>query len=352
MPIFDQGYQHWQGRLTGHAWRWLTISRHGVRTHLRNRWVRLVVLFALFPALVLAAFLCIWGLIEQKTNQALLQMLPFLPDAIKNAPREFRVPIWTLAYDYFFQVEMFFIMILVVIVGPGLISQDLRFNALPLYFSKPLRRIDYFVGKLGVIGFYLGAVAVVPAVFAYVLGLGFSLDLGVVRDTGGVLLGSIGYGVVIMLSAGTLMLAMSALSRNSLYVGAIWVGIWLISGAAGSILSETVRADWCPLASYTANLQRIGQALLGTDIAEKRIRDTMLPPEAAVAVSQIQGPRQSGKGGAAPPRPHRGRGPGGVEQQQHRPSPRWYWCAGVLLGLFGLSSWILTTRVKSLDRLK
>ena len=74
-------------------------------------------------------------------------------------------------------------MILVLLVGPGLISQDLRFNALPLYFSRPLRRFDYFLGKLGVIGFFLGAVAIVPAVVAYVLGVVFSLDLGVVRDT-------------------------------------------------------------------------------------------------------------------------------------------------------------------------
>ena len=31
MPIFDQGYQHWSGTLSGHSWRWLTITRHGVR---------------------------------------------------------------------------------------------------------------------------------------------------------------------------------------------------------------------------------------------------------------------------------------------------------------------------------
>jgi hypothetical protein len=31
MPIFDQGYQHWSGALSGHAWRWLVITRHGVR---------------------------------------------------------------------------------------------------------------------------------------------------------------------------------------------------------------------------------------------------------------------------------------------------------------------------------
>ena len=31
MPIFDQGYQHWSGALSGQAWRWLTITRQGVR---------------------------------------------------------------------------------------------------------------------------------------------------------------------------------------------------------------------------------------------------------------------------------------------------------------------------------
>ena len=54
----------------------------------------------------------------------------------------------------------------VLLVGPGLISRDLRFNALPLYFSRPLRRIDYFLGKLGVVVAFLGLVLVVPSAIA------------------------------------------------------------------------------------------------------------------------------------------------------------------------------------------
>ena len=80
-------------------------------------------------------------------------------------------------------------MILIVLVGPSLISQDLRFNALPLYLSRPLRRIDYLLGKLGVIGAFLGLVIIVPCLVAYVLGLLFSLDLTIVRDTYRLLLG-------------------------------------------------------------------------------------------------------------------------------------------------------------------
>ena len=53
----------------------------------------------------------------------------------------------------------------------------------PLYFSRPVRRIDYFAGKLGVIAVYLSAVMIVPVLLAYVLGVAFSLDPLVLRDT-------------------------------------------------------------------------------------------------------------------------------------------------------------------------
>ena len=206
-------------------------------------------------------------------------------------------------------------MILILLVGPNLISQDLRFNALPLYFSRPLRRIDYFLGKLGVIGAFLGMVIIVPSLIAYVLGLLFSLDITIVRDTFGILLASIAYGLVIALSAGMLMLALSSLSRNSRYVALFWVGIWFVSSIVATILEgvgheqrfhayhrharwpnsesqppthqpeqarrqqahgegnmrkamqdfqadqlEAAKTDWRPLVSYTANLSRVGQA--------------------------------------------------------------------------------------------
>src|SRR5262245_1472119 len=224
MPIFDQGYQHWQGELSGHAGRWLTVTRHGVRATMRNRWPRLILLFAWFPAIVLAGWLAIWGLVEQKSELvAPIVRLIRLNPAFQASPEAYRVTVWTLGYSTFLQFELFFAMLLVLLVGPNLISQDLRFNAFPLYFSRPLRRVDYFAGKLGVIAVFLSAVMIVPAVIAWLLGLAFSLDLGVVRDTFPILLGAVAYGGVVVLSAGTLMLALSSLSRNSRYVSAFWV---------------------------------------------------------------------------------------------------------------------------------
>lgn len=363
MPIFDQGYQHWNGRLAGHAWVWLTVARHGVRAQFKGRLTRIVLLLALLPALVLGLALVAWGLLEQQV-EFIRPLIAFLrlPPQLTQDPRAFRLPVWTLAYNSFFSFEMFFSMILVMLVGPGLISQDLRFNAIPLYFSRPLRRFDYFLGKLGVIGFFLSMVAIVPAVIAYLLGVLFSMDLSIVNDTWWLLVASIVFGMVVVVSAGTLMLALSSLSRNSRYVGLFWVGVWLISGAVGGILGtmheesvrmaviheemqgqrpgrnpaawkqarekaiearrEAARDNWRPLFSYTNNLDRIRAQLFDTHNAIEQfgqVGNVLDAREFADAMAPIY---------------------------------PWYWSAGVLVGLLGLSLWILSRRVKSLDRLK
>jgi ABC-2 type transport system permease protein len=383
MPIFDQGYQHWSGDLAGHRWRWLTITRHGVRIGMKNRLLRITLLIAWLPAIVLAFFLCVWGLLEQK-SEMVEPLRPFLtglfgPEVVGN-PKVFRVQVWTLAYDYFLLTELRLSMIVVLLVGPGLISRDLRFNALPLYFSRPLRRIDYFVGKLGVVVTFLGLVLVVPSAIAWVLGLLFSLDLSIIRDTFPLLLACLAYGAVLSLSAGLLILALSSLSRNSRYVGLFWLAIWFVTSIVGSVVTavseeqrmqqqyrrafeadqaaraagaartqeerqrqamemqaaqwrmqkdvereqrEASKTDWRPLLSYTANLSRVGRYWLGADASWEKVAETVPAEQRDQFLRANMGPQYP-----------------------------WYWSAAVLAGLLGLSVCILNVRVRSLDRLR
>ncbi len=262
---------------------------------------------------------------------------------------------WTMAFFYFFNVEIVFTLLLVLLVGPNLISQDLRYNAIPLYFSRPVRRFDYFVGKLGVIATFVAAVSVAPAVLAYVLGVAFSLDATVIRDTGHILLASIAYGSVVAVSCGTLMLAISSLSRNSRMVGAFWVGFWIVSSVAGNILAESVRQDWCPVVSYPNDLLRIREAMLQTSKAREKYLSLFDVGREKVRRGFIPLPfRKGGRGSSPPPRPIRPPGPPplpGYDENGNSVYP-WQWSAGVLAGLWVLSAWTLSTRVKSLDRLK
>jgi ABC-2 type transport system permease protein len=354
MPIFDQGYQHWNGHLTGHTWRWLAVTRQGLRVALANPWNRIVLRIALLPAILLACVLCVWSLLERQSDliASIRPLLTFLGQPVLAEPRDYRVPIWTLCYSYFLLTQLRFSMLLILLVGPNLISQDLRYNALPLYFSRPLRRIDYFLGKLGVIVAILGIVVILPSIFAYVLGMLFSLDITILRDTFGILLASICYGLVIALSAGTLILALSSLTRNSRYVALMWIGLWFVTSTLATILVaidqqqrihearlagndrqstefvsselDVAKTDWRPLVSYTTNLTRIGKELLGTDASWERILQSRPTNQKAVLLYS-------------------------TSRDSLYP---WYWSAAILAVLFGLSACILNFSIKSLDRLK
>ncbi len=321
--------------------------------------------------------LCIWGLVERKADSvsSLMGVLSFLQPEILAHPQHFRVEIWTLFYSQFLQIELYFSIVLILIVGPNLISQDLRFNALPLYFSRPLRRIDYFIGKLGIITAFLAMVMILPAIVGYALGLLFSLDITIIRDTFRVLLGSIAYGLVIAVSAGLLMLALSSLSRSSRYTALVWLGVSFLGMSLSFVLGqvsqeqrrhEYVRqimksqptmsqdpaerriqmrelqrtqrkledefraaelhageTDWRPLISYRSNLERVGEQLLGTRKCWDRLSLLKSADERDRFIYDHAGPQYP-----------------------------WYWSALVLAALFGLSAWILNFRVRSLDRLK
>ena len=383
MPIFDQGYQHWNGTLSGHAWRWLAVTRHGVRIGSKGIFLRIFLLLALVPAAVLVIAISIWGLIERNASfvsplVTLLVSMNLLSPTVAADPRHYRVEVWTMCYAFFHSMELTLSMVLILLVGPELISQDLRFNALPLYLSRPLRRIDYLAGKLGVIATFLGLVIIVPSLLAYALGLLFSLDLTILRDTYRLLFASLAYGLVIILSAGMLILALSSLSRNSRYVALFWLAVWIISAVVGIILNVTdqnqrrqasynrtmaapaaprapddpdsknarksrrmdseqrrqaranfakeeeehSKTNWRPIVSYQANLSRIGSELLGTEAAWKTL--------SALPIA----------------RGHR------ISDSESDTSYPWYWSGAVLAGLFVLSAGILSLSVRSLDRLR
>jgi ABC-2 type transport system permease protein len=312
----------------------------------------MLLLFAWTPALMLAASVCAWGLLERNSDLitpfvGILRSL-FGPESVSD-PRSYRIDVWTICFHYFLQTELRLSLVLILVIGPSLISQDLRFNALPLYFSRPLRRIDYFLGKLGVITAFLSMILIVPCLLAYILGLLFSLDISILTDTFGLLLASLFYGLVIVVSGGVLMLALSSLSRNSRYVGLFWVAILLVGGIVGSVLEgvdhqqrvhqmrrdgmnseniataevEAGQTDWRPVVSYTADLSRIGQQLLGVRGSWDKLSRWIPPNERDKFLLKLIGPQFP-----------------------------WYWAAAVLLVVFGLSVWILNLQIRSLDRLK
>ena len=98
--------------------------------------------------------------------------------------------------------------------------------------------------------------------------------------------------------------------------------------------------DWRPLLSYANNLDRMGDVLLDTDRAWVLIGRTVERPR------QMVSPKS--RGAAAPSEPLNERRMAERLVWQHP----WSWSAGVLGGVWLVSVFVLSRRVKSLDRLK
>ncbi len=274
-------------------------------------YIRILLFACVICPIILVIVLTIWGMVESGAEyvKPFLQMLQISDDMVAQY-RELRVTVWTLFFNIFFNTQIPLALFVLVMVGPSLISQDLRFNAIPLYLSRPITRFEYFLGKFGVIAIFMTLALLVPVVAAYVFGVLFSLSFDVVRTTWPLLVGSIIYSLIVTLSASTLMLAMSALSKNSLRVATMWILFLVISHSTASVIEGIYRDPSAGAISYRENLHRVQQACLGVIDASNsfvKFQENMAMQTQRASLGPLanifgmrQPPRTTNKGGANP----------------------------------------------------
>ena len=143
-------------------------------------------------------------------------------------------------------------------VGSGLIAADRRANALQVYLSKPLLRMEYIAGKLAILATFLTFVTIVPALLLIVLQVSFSGSLEFLKSNlfliPAVVLASLARVIVSSFA----MLALSSLSKSTRYVAILYAGIDLLHGsrcsACSTAVTDSTRAAWI---SLSANLENI-----------------------------------------------------------------------------------------------
>src|SRR5439155_15628998 len=129
MPIHDQGYRRYGGQRAPAGRAWSVIAKAGVRTLLSKRAFIGLLLLSWVPFLVRAVQ------IYAATN---------LPQAAFLAPD-------TRMFRQFLEQQEVFLFFITVYAGAGLIATDRRANALQIYLSKPLTRVEYIFGKLAIL---------------------------------------------------------------------------------------------------------------------------------------------------------------------------------------------------------
>jgi ABC-2 type transport system permease protein len=239
MPIHDQGYRRYVGTRAPSGRAWSVIARAGVRTLLAKRAFIGLLLLSWVPFVVRAVQL------YAATNLPQAQFLA--PE-----PKMFR---------QFLEQQEVFLFFITVYAGTGLIANDRRANALQIYLSKPLTRLEYIFGKFAVLLTLLLLVTWVPAVLLVVMQVMFAGSFTFFLDNLFLLPAITVFSLIQVTSVALAMLALSSLSKSSRYVGVLYAGLIFFSQAIYGIVRGLTRDSTMAWLSVPLDLQQIGDVI-------------------------------------------------------------------------------------------
>ncbi len=221
-PIADLSYRNYTGPLNSHTFRWWVVALAGIRAARQKKGF-----WAIAGVSVLPYLFSLIGLYLQSR----------MPVNVNN-------PITnnTVGQKYassFFQLtdfNLFMMFVMTLMVGSGSISADNRSNALLVYLSKPLTKVDYLIGKWMGIFTTLFAVALAPALILYIYCIMTFWSDGIFHQEPWLLTRVLLACALPAALHASLMVGFSAWCKTPRVAGAIYAGFYFFSGIVSGII--------------------------------------------------------------------------------------------------------------------
>jgi ABC-2 type transport system permease protein len=249
MAVYEQTYRRYAGSLTPEWSRFLIIPRHTLRGVFNSKLFTAFFVVCFIPLLVEAI------LIYLHHN--------FTALTITNASVRDLVPIDGSFFQTFVSIQGGFAFILALLVGPPLVSRDLRNNALPLYLCRPFSRTEYVMGKMSVILLLLSAITWVPQLLLFLLQSyleGFAWFRANLWIASAIVIGSLVWILLLALLSQTL----SALVKWRVIASAALLGLFLIPSVFGEFINEVFLTRWGHIFSLGGLMNNVTKGLFGT----------------------------------------------------------------------------------------
>ncbi|MGV9312941.1 ABC transporter permease [Streptomyces sp. NPDC003691] len=153
--------------------------------------------------------------------------------------------------------------------APQSVSRDLRFRTVPLYFSRPIERVDYVLAKYGAMASAMLLLTGVPLVILYIGALLAKMDF--LEQTEQFAQGLVSVAVLSVLYAGIGLVLAAATPRRGFGVAAIIGTLTITFGAVTSVQAiaessgSTGMVKWFGLFSPFSLIDGLQSAYLGAD---------------------------------------------------------------------------------------
>ncbi len=239
MPIHDQSYRRYAGERTPPGRSWTVIAAAGIKTMLAKRKFLALLVVAWIPFVLRA------GQMYFASNFPQMSMIAPSAETFRE----------------FLRVQGIFTFFITIFTGAGLISNDLRANALQIYLAKPLGRLEYVAGKFTVLAFFLLLVTWLPATMLLVIQVIFAGNLAFLQANLYLLPAILVTTCVETIVVGLVMLALSSLSKSARFVGIMYAGVFFFTAALYGVVLIVTRNTGFAWMSLQANLQNVGDVI-------------------------------------------------------------------------------------------
>ena len=164
--------------------------------------------------------------------------------------------------------------------APELVVNDIRSRVLPLYFSRPMSRVDYVAAKLAALALGLLSLTLVPVLVLFVGRVLATEDLlAALGDEVGSLPAIIGSGVLHAVVLASVGLAICSLASRRAFAAAAVLAVFLVGGVISEVLREAGGAfdDWSPFLNPLSIIDGARQWLFGGEVAESPVGSSDVP---------------------------------------------------------------------------
>lgn len=213
-PIHDQSYRRYRGGKSMPGRAWTVIARAGISQMVRKR-------------VFLGVLLVSWAPFIGRAIQ--IYVSANIPQAAIFAPT-------AQTFRDFLEHQNFFVFLVTIYVGAGLIASDRRANALQIYLSKPLMRSEYIAGKAAIVFTFLLLVTFLPAMLLLLLQVMFTGTFSFLKANLFLFPAITIASLLQILVATFTILALSSLSKSPRYVAIMYAGIIFFTLAIYTVL--------------------------------------------------------------------------------------------------------------------
>jgi ABC-2 type transport system permease protein len=256
VAVYERTYRRYDGELTADRSRVMVLPRYAYEEILRSKMFLVFIVLCLVWSFGLACLLYI------PHNLGLLNIEAF--DLDPDEVGRFFASLIDAGFFYkFFMIPTFFMaLVITIVVGPVLITSDLRNNGLALYFSRPIRRSEYALGKGLVLAILLSIVTWIPGLLLFLFQSyleGFDWMTQNYRVGLGIAVGHWIWITVLCLVS----LAISAYVKWKPVARLVLLLLIFVAGGLAALTNFVLQTDWASVINITDMIMVIWSSLFG-----------------------------------------------------------------------------------------